>query len=310
MVACHQPRPDLHVVKAIGNTVRYGLPSGMISIQSSNDNDATGNGNDHPNCSEIKEVPRKILTEVVSLGMTRSFWPAGHLHQEDLVSSCGGSPKDTYVSSAPSHLEESAGQAVGPPTDPTESLQDVGSTSSFPLTRRPARTPCHPSKCTPGAHVSKVTVSSHAKGPCPCTSKTAEAGVMVQRNDHHQQSPRYRACSLPKIGEDDVDSGRISTQGALGEAHYSHSTSADGMPRGGAESGHARSGELKLGKSDIHARHIPPVNTTCSDATFKTFPDEKQRGGGTIFALEPSGSQDSKYKNSKSPFPHPLVELY
>ena len=48
---------------------------------------------------------------------------------------------------------------------------------------------------------------------------------------------------------------------------------------------------------------------TCSDAAFKTFPDEKQRGGRTIFALDPSGSQDSKYKNSKSPFPHPQAEL-
>ena len=48
---------------------------------------------------------------------------------------------------------------------------------------------------------------------------------------------------------------------------------------------------------------------TCSDAAFKTFPDEKQRGGGTIFALDPSGSQDSKYKNFKSPFPHPQAEL-
>ena len=35
---------------------------------------------------------------------------------------------------------------------------------------------------------------------------------MVQRNDHHQQSPRYRASSLPIIGEDDVNSGRNSTQ--------------------------------------------------------------------------------------------------
>ena len=48
---------------------------------------------------------------------------------------------------------------------------------------------------------------------------------------------------------------------------------------------------------------------TCSDATFKIFPDEKQRVGGTIFALDPSGSQDPKYKDSKSPFPHPQVEL-
>ena len=47
---------------------------------------------------------------------------------------------------------------------------------------------------------------------------------------------------------------------------------------------------------------------TCSYATFKTFPDEKQKGGGTIFALDRSGSQNSKYKNSKSPFPDPQVE--
>ena len=102
MAACHRP-------EAIGNTVRCGLPSGRIAIQSSSDNDATGNGNDHPNCSEIKEVPQEILKEVVSLGMTRSFRPAGHLHQEDSTPSCGGSPKDTHVSSAPGHLEESAG---------------------------------------------------------------------------------------------------------------------------------------------------------------------------------------------------------
>ena len=81
--ACHRPEPDLHVVVATGNTVRCGLPPGRISLQSSSDKDATGNGNDHPNCSEIKEVPQKILTEVVSLGMTRSLWPAGHLDQED-----------------------------------------------------------------------------------------------------------------------------------------------------------------------------------------------------------------------------------
>ena len=65
---------------------------------------------------------------------------------------------------------------------------------------------------------------------------------MVQGNDHHQQSPSYRASPLPKIGgEDGVDSRRIFTQGALEKAHYSHSTSVGGMPRGGAESGHARS---------------------------------------------------------------------
>ena len=79
--ACHRPEPDLHVVEATDNTVRCGLPSGRISIQSSSDNYSTGNGNDHPDCSDIKEVPQKILTEVVSLGMTRNFWPAGHLHQ-------------------------------------------------------------------------------------------------------------------------------------------------------------------------------------------------------------------------------------
>ena len=117
-VAWHRPEPDLRVVEATSNTVRCGLPSGRISIQSSNDNDATGNGNDHPNCSEIKEVLRKILTEVVSLGMTGSFWPEGHLHQEDLAPSCGGSPKDTHMLSALRRLEESAGQAVGQPSRP------------------------------------------------------------------------------------------------------------------------------------------------------------------------------------------------
>ena len=104
MVACHRPEPDLHVVEATGNTVICGLPSGRISIQSSRGNDATDTENDHPNCSEIKEVPLEILTKVVSSGMKRSFWPAGHLHQEDLTPSCGGSPKDTHVSSVPGYL--------------------------------------------------------------------------------------------------------------------------------------------------------------------------------------------------------------
>ena len=97
---------------------------------------------------------------------------------------------------------------------------------------------------------------------------------MVQGNGHHQQSSRYRASHLPKIGEDEVDSGRISTQGAPETAHYSHSTSVYGMPRGGAKSGHARSGE-SLEIVGTHARHTPPANMTCSDATFKIFSDEK-----------------------------------
>ena len=119
--AYHRLEPDLHVVEATDNTVRFGLSSGRISLQYSSDNDVTGDGIDHPNCSEFKEVPRRILTEVVSLGMARSFRPAGHLHQEDLVPSCGGSPKGTHVSSVPGHVEESAGQAVGQQTDSKES---------------------------------------------------------------------------------------------------------------------------------------------------------------------------------------------
>ena len=134
------------------------------------------------------------------------------------------------MSSVPNHLEERAGQVAGQPTDPKESRQDVGRTSSFPLQRRPGRTACHPCKGTPGARVSKVVVVPHAKGPLPYTSKTAEAGMMVQRNDHHQQSPRYRASSLLKIDEDDVDSGCISTHGAPEKAHYPHSTTIGGMP--------------------------------------------------------------------------------
>ena len=138
-------------------------------------------------------------------------------------------------------------------------------------------------------------VSPHANGPRPFTSKTEDAEWMVQGNDHHQQSPSYRASPLPMIGEDGGDSGRISTQGTQEKTHYSHTISVGGMPRGGAESGHAWSGESRFGRGGTHARHTPPANMTCSDAAFKTFPDEKQRGGGTIFALEPSGSQDSKY---------------
>ena len=85
-------------------------------------------------------------------------------------------------------------------------------------------------------------MSPHAYGPPPCTSKIEEAEVMVQGNGH-QQSPTYRASPLPKIGEDDVDSGRISTKELRRRRITPHSTSVDGMSRGGAESGHARSGE-------------------------------------------------------------------
>ena len=49
--------------------------------------------------------------------------------------------------------------------------------------------------------------------------------MVVQGNDHHQQSLIYRASPLPMIGEDDVDSGRISTQEAPEKAHYSHTPS-------------------------------------------------------------------------------------
>ena len=55
--------------------------------------------------------------------------------------------------------------------------------------------------------------------------------------------------------------------------------------------------------------HHRQTNMIYLDATFKPFLDEKQRGDGTIFALELSDSQDSKYKFSKSPFPHSQVEL-
>ena len=260
--ACHRPEPDLHVVKATGNTIRCGLSSGRISLQSSRDNDATVNGNDHPNCSEISEVPRKILTEVASSGRARSFRPARHLHQEDLVPFCEDSPKDMHVSSAPGHLEDSAGQSLREQTDSNGNRPDVGRASSFPLTRRPARSPCHPSQGTPGARVSKVMAGPHAYEPTPCTSKTEEAEVMVQGNGHHQQSPSYRASPLPMIGEDDVDSGSISTQGAQEKAHYSHTTSVGGMPRGGAESGHARSSEARFGRGGTHARHTRQAHTT------------------------------------------------
>ena len=110
--ACHRPEPDLHVIEATGNAVRCDVPSGRNSQQSSRGNDATGNGNDHPICFETKGVPQEIITEVVSLGMARSFLPVGHLYQEELAPSCGGSPTDTHVSSAPEHLEKSAGQVL------------------------------------------------------------------------------------------------------------------------------------------------------------------------------------------------------
>ena len=56
--ACHRPEPDLHVVEATGNTIRCGLPSGRISLQSLRDNDVTGNGIDHPDCFDIKKYHR------------------------------------------------------------------------------------------------------------------------------------------------------------------------------------------------------------------------------------------------------------
>ena len=92
-----------------------------------------------------------------------------------------------------------------------------------------------------------------------------------------------------------MDSGRISSKELRSRRIALHSTSVDGMPRGGAESGHARSGEL-LGRGGTHARHTLPANMTFSDATYKIFPDEKQEGGGTISALDPSGSQVSRTK--------------
>ena len=165
------------------------------------------------------------------------------------------------MSSAPGHLEDRAGQTLREQTDSKGSRPDVGRTSSFPLTRRPARSPYHPSEGTPGVRVSKVMVSPHANGPPPCTSKTAKAEVMVQGNNHHQQSLSYRAFPLPMIGEDDdVSFGRISTQGAQEKAYYSHTTSVGGMPRGGTESGHAGSGKLRFGKGGTLARHTPSAN--------------------------------------------------
>ena len=96
--ACHRPKPDLHVVEAADDTIRCGLWSGMIFLQSSSDNDVTGNGIDHPNSSDIKEVPQGILTDVNSLGMARSSRPAGHLRQVELAPSCGSCPKEMHVS--------------------------------------------------------------------------------------------------------------------------------------------------------------------------------------------------------------------
>ena len=54
--ACHRPEHDLNVVEATGNTIRFVLSFGRISLQSSCDNDATGNGNDRSDCSETIEV--------------------------------------------------------------------------------------------------------------------------------------------------------------------------------------------------------------------------------------------------------------
>ena len=68
-VACHRPESDVHVVETTRNTARSGLPSGRVSIQSSSDNDATGNGIDRPNCFEIKDAPRKRDDD-----RNRQFW--------------------------------------------------------------------------------------------------------------------------------------------------------------------------------------------------------------------------------------------
>ena len=93
---------------------------------------------------------------------------------------------------------------------------------------------------------------------------------MVQGNGHHQQSPRYRASPFPMVRM--MWTLVASLRKELRRRRITlHSTSVDGMPRGGAESGHARSGELKLGRGGTHARHTPPTNMTCSDATFKIF---------------------------------------
>ena len=123
---------------------------------------------------------------------------------------------------------------------------------------------------------------------------------MVQGNGH-QQSPNYRVSPLPMIGEDDVDSGRISTQGAQEKAHYSNTTSVDVMPRGSAESGHARSGESRFGRGATHARHTPSGNMTCSDAAFKIFPDQKQ-GWRNHFRSRPL--RLAGLPSTKNPSPH------
>ena len=104
-----------------------------------------------------------------------------------------------------------------------------------------------------------------------------------------------------------MDSGPISTKELRRWRIILDSTSVDGMPRGGSELDHARPGEL-LGRGGTHARDTPPANMTCSDATFKIFPDEEQRwrnhhrSGPLRFA----GFQ---YIYSKYPAPRPQVEL-
>ena len=74
------------------------------------------------------------------------------------------------------------------------------------------------------------------------------------------------------------------------------------MPRGGVKSGSGgtksgkvRSGE-SLGRGGTHARHTPPANMIYSDAAFIIISDEKPRGGGIVFALDPSSLQVSSTK--------------
>ena len=87
-----------------------------------------------------------------------------------------------------------------------------------------------------------------------------------------------------------------------------HSTSVDSMPRVGAESDHGRSGEL-LGRGGTHAKHTPPANMTCSDATFKIFSRRETEGWRNHLRSGPLRFADFKYKDSKFPAPHPQVEL-
>ena len=105
-----------------------------------------------------------------------------------------------------------------------------------------------------------------------------------------------------------MNSGRISTKELRRWRITPDSTSVDGMPRDGAESGHVGPGEL-LGRGDTHARDSPPTNMTCFDAKFKIFSRWETEGRRNHIRSGPFRFAGFEYKYFKYPAPRPQVEL-